>query len=418
MLGSLLRRLTGQRSEPVRAPVSPPPSLVEEEARADLPVPAEAAVESDLAVSGLEASIPAGGLGKSPVFSSRAVRDATVVTGTIESLTRFVDEQDVLDDLTWRLENLTPDQVNFLQLSAEPGLIQRALARSEVLKGAKAAALRKLLTDLASGAIPEPVNRANPLSLPKGPILPPLTSLQPRSATAPADLAALPPTLGPANPVPPGPGMPSLTTAPPLATRPIPPVPAKPVSPPPAPPSSAPLSAPPVARVTPPPAARPEPAVAKAPESRPVAPRLPELPPAAEKPSAPATVPDAPSPEPARSEPVTKPAATVVDTIVKGVAAAPKISDPVAAPKPPAPAPAPAATPKAAEPAPAPEPPKAAAPPRPVPAAIPVAAPVPEPAPPAATPSVPRLGRHDAEARRARLLASLNDTLSSSEAAP
>lgn len=417
MLGSLLRRLTGQRPEPARPPVSPPSPV--EETRADAPAPLENPAEADLQVSSLEAPNPAatGIMGKSPVFSSRAVRDATVVTGTIESLTRFVEGQDVMDDLTWRLESLTPDQVNFLQLSAEPGLIQRAQARSEVLKGAKPAALRKLLTDLASGAIPEPVNRTNPLSLPKGPIVPPLASLQPRPVTAPADTGAAPaPTLGPANPAAPGPGTPSLTTAPPLAMRPIPPAPAKPVPPPPVPPAAS-----PPLRMTPAPA-RSEPALAKAPDPKPVEPA-----PVAKMAETPVMAPAAPAPLPksAGPEPTAKPAASVPETKTPVPASAPKAADPVATMKAPVPeSVAAAVTPKGPEPVKAAEPPKAVEPagsPSVEPTgSSPVEPPrsLPLPEPPPVTPSVPRLGRHDAEARRARLLASLNDTLSSSEAAP
>lgn len=415
MLSSLIRRLTGQRSEPVRSAVSLPSPA--EETRAETAATAASAempADTDLLVSSLEAPALAAGMGKSPVFSSRAVRDATVVTGTIESLTRFVDGQDVLDDLTWRLESLTPDQVNFLQLSAEPGLIQRAQARSEVLKGAKAAAARKLLTDLASGAIPEPLNRTNPLSLPKGPIVPPLASLQPRPVTAPADPVAAPASgPGPAVPPPASPGMPSLTTAPPLATRPIPPAPAKPVTPPPTPPSTSPVtpSAPRLGLGVAPP--RPEPAMAKAPEPKPAEFRAPEPTPMVKAAEPAAKVLDAPAertaakpvepdaavtpaaPAPAAKASVTVPVATQADP-----AATLAVPPPASVVSPPSP--------KVPEPVKTPDLPKAVEAPR--------AGPVPEPPP--ALPSVPRLGRHDAEARRSRLLASLNDTLSSSEAAP
>lgn len=382
MLGSLLRRLTGQRSEPPRPAPAPP---VVEDTVVESPA-TDGPAEPDLQISSLEAPLLPGGPGKSPVFSSRAVRDATVVTGTIESLNQFVTGQDVLDDLTWRLESLTADQVNFLQLSAEPGLIQRAQARSEILKGAKAAALRKLLTDLAGGAIPEPASRSTPLVPPNAPILPPLTSLQPRlgDGTTPAM-----PTLGPVNPAPPGPGTPSLTTAPPLASKPIPPAPAKPAAPTPLPPK--PLTAAPPAmtdmkglELKP---AEPKPAEVKAPDVK-----LPEAKPAELKPSG-FKPPDAKPPEPKTVEP--PPAAKAVEL---------------------APAPAPASAPKAAiSPPPAPVEPQ-----RPEPAKVQAEPPRPSPAapPPPDANTLPRLGRQDAEARRARLLASLNDTLSSSEAAP
>jgi len=381
MLGSLLRRLTGQRAEPAR-PLPPMPMVAE--TPAETPAAADQQPgEADLPLSSLEASALTGGSGKSPVFSSRAVRDATVVTGTIESLNRFVTGQDVLDDLIWRLESLTADQVNFLQLSAEPGLIQRAQARSEMLKGAKAAALRKLLTDLASGAIPEPASRSAPLVPHSAPILPPLTSLQPRLGDGPT--APLP-SLGPSNPAPPGPGAPSLTTAPPLASKPIPPAPAKPVAPtplPPKPPAMAPVTVEVKAKDLEPKLTEAKPPEVRAPDLKPSEAKLPDVKPAPVKPT------DSKPPElkPVEARPVEQGAAA--KAAEPGVVAAPKAPPPMPA-EPPRPAPA---RPQA-------EAPRPAAPPAP-----------PEPA-------LPRLGRQDAEARRARLLASLNDTLSSSEAAP
>lgn len=211
MMG-FLRRLTGQKAEaptPDPSPASrldppvPPPETEREAAvapsGAPLPVtpPAPAAPVPAPSATGE----PAG-----PVFSSRAVRDATVVTGAIEALGRFVTGQDIIGDLIHRLETLTPDQVNFLQLSAEPGLIQRALQRAEAQKGTKAAALRKLLGDLAGGAIPE-ADRNDPLLMPKGPILPPLTSLKPKPAgpggtDSPAAPVASPPPVPPGRPAP------------------------------------------------------------------------------------------------------------------------------------------------------------------------------------------------------------------------
>lgn len=392
MLGSLLRRLTGQRAEAPRPTPIPPAAS---ETQADAAPSAEQPAEPDLQISSLEAHALPGGPGKSPVFSSRAVRDATVVTGTIESLNRFVTGQDVLDDLTWRLESLTADQVNFLQLSAEPGLIQRAQARSEILKGAKAAALRKLLTDLAGGAIPEPASRGAPLVPPNAPILPPLTSLQPRTGEGPVPLV---PSLGSANPAPPGPGAPSLTTAPPLVSKPIPPAPAKPLMPTPVPPKAPVVSAPPLAD-------------SKAPEPKP-----------AETKPLDVKVPEAKAPEPTLAEP--KPAAFKLPDIkpTEPTPVEPKLVEPAPAPTVKASEPV-ASKPKTLPPAPTPAATVAMAPvepPRPEPAKVQAEQPRPvqAPASPPPEPALPRLGRQDAEARRARLLASLNDTLSSSEAAP
>lgn len=362
MLASLLRRLTGPKPTPVRPAVPPPapPAPVERRADADAeitaaatpvmegpPPPAPSAGAVDIA--GLEPA-PGQPPGSGPVFSSRAVRDATVVTSTIEALNRFVSGHDLLDDLTWRLEALTPDQVNFLQLSAEPGLIQRAQARSETLKGTKASALRKVLTDLASGAIPEPAGRHSPLVAPKSPILPPLASLQAR--------------------------MPA----------PTPPIPMAPVAPP------TPVPLPPVADLVEP--------VIVAPVIVPLAPLLSD-----------------PQPGAARSEPAATPVPMSPPEPAPAAVSAPA---PMAT-TPPAAFVAPVVTPLA-DPAPAP-----ALDPEPLPAPV-IMAPLPPPpapvapAPPIAvdisTAGVPRLDRQRAEARRAQLLASLNDHLSASEASP
>lgn len=338
MLGSLLRRLTGIIPDPARpaAPPPPPPAVVEEVRVDAAPEPVISTPEPELPLSSLEA-LP-GPAVNGPVFSSRAVRDATVVTATIEALGKFVSGQDMIDDLTWRLESLTVDQVNFLQLSAEPGLIQRAQARTETMKGAKASALRKLLTDLAGGAIPEPVNRANPLVVPKGPILPPLTSLQPR----------------------PGPPVPSAAAL--------------------------------TGTATPAPAAAASPGLA-----------MPAAPTAT---ASPAGAPTGPAFTGGATPPVTVMAAAATPTQPPRAPEPPPVIEPISVPLPPLSADSTASDPKA----PAQDVGVEAAP-VPPPAHRP-------PAPAAGAAAVPRLGRQDAEARRARLLASLNDTLSSSEAAP
>lgn len=230
---SFLRRLTGQKAEtpapaaPASRPeIPPPPSEAEKEPAASSALSSSPLAAPPVAAPPVPPPPASSGLGEppGPVFSSRAVRDATVVTGAIETLGRFVAGQDVIGDLIHRLETLTPDQVNFLQLSAEPGLIQRALQRAEVQKGTKAAALRKLLGDLAGGAIPE-TDRNDPLLMPKGPILPPLASLkhkqpagaEPAAAAAATPAPPLPPPPRPA-PLGPPPVMPGATAATPAAS--------------------------------------------------------------------------------------------------------------------------------------------------------------------------------------------------------
>lgn len=354
MMG-FLRRLTGQKAEIPAAM----PSLA---SRLETPVP-RAGSENEAAATSAPPTTaplppppaqPGGGEPSGPVFSSRAVRDATVVTGAIEALGRFVAGQDVIGDLIHRLETLTPDQVNFLQLSAEPGLIQRALQRAEVQKGTKASALRKLLGDLASGAIPE-ADRTDPLLMPKGPILPPLASLKSKQPgpTASAEPAAPPPAAGA---TPPTPSPPSVLQAPspPPTGRPAP------LGPPPVMPTATTTTATSVAA-----------AVAAAP--LPPRPRVP----ASSNPTSPVRV------EPlaaARDEPA-KPPASDSNAAPATVNLSPLVAS---------------ATPEA--------PPQVSAPPPSVPAVE--------------FPNLPRLARADAESRRARLMAALNDHLSANEAAP
>ncbi|QJE74636.1 hypothetical protein HHL28_17615 [Aerophototrophica crusticola] len=213
---------------------------------------------------------PTGGepAGTAKVFSSRAVRDAAVVTATIEAMRRFADGQEPGDDLAFRLEGLSADQTSFLQLSAEPTLLQRCLARAETARGPKAAPLRRLLADLAGPgptlampypaapqplppipaappraeapapskapvlvpgrppvapsmarpAAPAPAPLTAPLTAPRpepaaAPIVPPLASLADTGADPAAALAAappVPPVTAPPKPAEPAPGLPRL----------------------------------------------------------------------------------------------------------------------------------------------------------------------------------------------------------------
>lgn len=335
-----LRRLTGQKGE--TPAVSPPVASPTTDTAPDA-VPSVQPMPPVPAASGIAASAPAGGGdAPGPVFSSRAVRDATVVTGAIDALGRFVAGQDVTSDLIHRLEALTADQVNFLQLSAEPGLIQRALVKTEGQKGTKIAALRKLLGDIAGGAIPD-AGKSNPLLMPREPILPPLASLKHKPAgtgtpvePAPAASPPVPPAPAVASPIP--------AAVPPLSPARLSPV------------------IPPVASATPQaPAASVAAAVA-----------------AATLPPRPRTMPQAP---PVR-EPEAPPAAESVSA---------SVAEPLALP--------PIITSSEAETSP------------PVPAPPPIVA-------PSDSAALPRLARADAESRRARLMAALNDHLSANEAAP
>lgn len=171
-----------------------------------------------------------GPAGTGKVFSSRAVRDATVVNAAIEAMRRFADGQDGGDDLAFRLEGLSPEQTNFLQLSAEPTLLQRCLARAETARGPKAVPLRRLLADLAGPAplpsmpypaaprsvspIPAAPPRAEAPSLPKAPTPPKAPAL----AAAPARPAAIPAVPRPAAPTPAAKAEAAPSIVPPLAS--------------------------------------------------------------------------------------------------------------------------------------------------------------------------------------------------------
>jgi hypothetical protein len=341
-----LRRLTGQKTEKTEMPgVAPPAAAPPPDSTPDVVAPAQpASTTPPQPVAATPAAAAAGGGDvPGPVFSSRAVRDATVVTGAIETLGRFVVGQDVTGDLIHRLEALTPDQVNFLQLSAEPGLIQRALVRAEGQKGTKAAALRKLLGDIAGGAIPD-AGKSNPLLVPREPILPPLASLKHKQGIVGAPAEPQPAASSP------------LPASPPVAVGPT----QAPVAPPLSPPRPVSFAQPvaPVAHV-------PGASVAAAVAAAPLPPR-------------PRAAPSAPPPR----EPEVKP---VMDS------APPPAIEPVTL--------SPIITSSAVE------------------------APPPVPAPPPTVASadfaaLPRLARADAESRRARLMAALNDHLSANEAAP
>lgn len=159
----------------------------------------------------MDALPTAGPVGAGPVFSSRAVRDAAVVTAAVEALKRFADGMEPVDDLAFRLEGLSTDQLNFLQLSVEPLLLHRCVARGEDSKGAKAAALRRMLGDLAAGTSPASFSWSRPEKAPAilaaapalPPVVPPVTA-PPRSRTPPVPPRRPPPALSPAlRPLPP-----------------------------------------------------------------------------------------------------------------------------------------------------------------------------------------------------------------------
>ncbi|MFC7332754.1 hypothetical protein [Rhodocista pekingensis] len=139
MFGRVLNWL---RSNPSEAPPRAAPTMAAAPAAEPLPPlrpPAEPGVRR-----------------RGPVFSSRAVRDAAVVTGAIETLRKFAAGTESVEDLDYRLAGLTKDQFAFLQISVGPELVQNCINRAAGGKGVKAASLRRTLNELAGIATPEP----------------------------------------------------------------------------------------------------------------------------------------------------------------------------------------------------------------------------------------------------------------------
>lgn len=89
--------------------------------------------------------------GRSPVFSSRAVRDAAVVTSAIETIRRYVAGEEQAEGLTRKLQSLSTEQFGFLQISIDPALTAKALDRVGEPRSAAATVLRRLLTDVSDG---------------------------------------------------------------------------------------------------------------------------------------------------------------------------------------------------------------------------------------------------------------------------
>jgi len=132
-----------------------------------------------------------------PVFSSRAVRDATVVTTAIDAMRRFAAGEVGGEELVFRLQSLTAEQFSFLQISVEAPLLQRCMALAADQKGVPGAALRRILDEMGE-ALPD---RAA-----GDPLADPLRAAAPRPAAAPAAARPrmpAPPSAGPPASVPP-----------------------------------------------------------------------------------------------------------------------------------------------------------------------------------------------------------------------
>ncbi|HYC05356.1 MAG TPA: hypothetical protein VED40_18835 [Azospirillaceae bacterium] len=154
-------------------------------------MPAAEATEPD---EGARAE-PKGDAGRGAVFSSRAVRDAAVVTTCIDALRRYVAGDEPIDQLMFKLQSLSGEQSSFLQISLEPGLLDQAMARTADQRSPQAAALRRMLVDLSGGegpgaaaaSAPSGTTAAAPLAAMTGPRPPrPTLPIPPRPAAPPA----------------------------------------------------------------------------------------------------------------------------------------------------------------------------------------------------------------------------------------
>jgi hypothetical protein len=130
-----------------------------------------------------------------PVFASRAVRDAKVVGGVLVGLRAFVEGRETAEAQVQRLEALTPEQSDFLRLSLDLELADRAGALADETPGRHAAALRRLLGDLAARPLPP-----EPEPLPVAPAPAPVpVAVEAAAAAAPVPL---PPSLDVPPPIP------------------------------------------------------------------------------------------------------------------------------------------------------------------------------------------------------------------------
>lgn len=136
---------------------------------------------------------------RGPVFSSRAVRDAAVVTAAIDGIRRFVAGTEQADDLILQVRSLSAEQFGFLQISIDPALTDKAVAQAA--DGDTPPALRRLLADINDGGrvVDEPA--------------PPAVAAPAAASTAPAAEAAL----AVASPMPPSGLQPSAPDTPPAA---------------------------------------------------------------------------------------------------------------------------------------------------------------------------------------------------------
>ncbi|MBB6252511.1 hypothetical protein [Nitrospirillum iridis] len=147
---------------------------------------------------------------RSPVFSSRAVRDAAVVTSTIEAFRRYVAGDEQAEGLTHKLQSLSAEQFGFLQISIDPALAAKAVARAAEARTASATVLRRLLADVSDGG--KPPTEARTVAAPAASAPPPGVEAEitvaPPPVAPPVPAAAAMPAAPLSVPVPPAGGAP------------------------------------------------------------------------------------------------------------------------------------------------------------------------------------------------------------------
>ena len=85
-----------------------------------------------------------------PGFTSRAVRDAKVVSAVVDAMRRYVSGHETADVVLDGLRALTPDQVEFLRMSLELDLADQVMAEAGKRRAGRAVDLRRVMGELAA----------------------------------------------------------------------------------------------------------------------------------------------------------------------------------------------------------------------------------------------------------------------------
>ena len=153
----MLRRavdwLTGREGEgPATGPV-PPDAAGEDAAISAVPAAAKPAVPPLPASRSVMLTLASGDVpptAANPGFTSRAVRDAKVVSAAVDAMRRYVSGHETADVVLDGLRALTPDQVEFLRMSLELDLADQVMAEAGKRRAGRAVDLRRLMGELAA----------------------------------------------------------------------------------------------------------------------------------------------------------------------------------------------------------------------------------------------------------------------------